>query len=151
VSAVNESNGRIEPPEEGASVLSNLPRTRPQRATARRAAARRGGEAEIALQTTMAPAAPKPAAAARPARARTGARSAKRAPATPRSRRAPASEPVPRQGFESEGDHASGSVSPPGGIELLGSAVELLGELAKASVGTGERLLRDVFSRLPGT
>jgi hypothetical protein len=44
----------------------------------------------------------------------------------------------------------SGSVSPPGGIELLASAAELVSELAKAGVGTGERLLRDALSRLPG-
>ncbi len=153
MSAANESNGRVEPPEEGASVLSNLPRTRPQRATARRAAARRGGRSEIAHETTMAPAAPRrPARAAKPAKARAkGTAAAKRAPAAPRARPARAAEPVPRQGFESDGDRASGPVSPPGAVELLASAAELLGELAKAGVNTSERLLRDVFSRLPGT
>jgi hypothetical protein len=59
-------------------------------------------------------------------------------------------ETVPLQGFESEGDRMSGPVSPPGGIELLGSAAELLGELAKAGVSTSERLLRDVLARIPG-
>jgi hypothetical protein len=40
-------------------------------------------------------------------------------------------------------------VAPPGGAELLATAAEIVSELAKASVSTGERLLRDVLSRLP--
>ena len=159
MSGPNESNGRVEPPAAGASVLANLPRTRPQRATARRAAARRSGEAEVALKTTMAPAErpapartpPAPAAALKPAKPRAkSARAGKRATG-PGPRALRPVEPVPRQGFESEVERASGPVSPPGGIELVASAAELLGELAKAGVSSGERLLRDVLSRLPGT
>jgi hypothetical protein len=41
-------------------------------------------------------------------------------------------------------------VQPPGGAELLGSAAEILAELAKGGLSTGERLLRDALSRLPG-
>jgi hypothetical protein len=154
VTAENESNGRIERPAEGTSVLANLPRTRPQRATARRAAARRGGEAEVARKTSIKSAsAAKPTPAAKPVSARPkAATGAKRTAAPTRLKRtARTAEPVPRQGFESEGDRASGPVSPPGGIELLASAAELLGELTKAGVSTGERLLRDVLSHLPGT
>jgi hypothetical protein len=40
-------------------------------------------------------------------------------------------------------------VQPPGGAELVASAVEILGELAKGGLSTGERLLKDVISRLP--
>jgi hypothetical protein len=40
-------------------------------------------------------------------------------------------------------------VQPPGGAELLASAAEIVGELTKAGLSTGERLLKDVFSRLP--
>ena len=43
----------------------------------------------------------------------------------------------------------TGSLQPPGGIELVGSAAEIVGELAKAGLSAGERLLKDVFSRLP--
>jgi hypothetical protein len=39
-------------------------------------------------------------------------------------------------------------VQPPGGTELVTSAVEIVGELAKSGLATGERLLKDVFSRL---
>jgi hypothetical protein len=42
-------------------------------------------------------------------------------------------------------------VQPPGGAELLLSAAELVGELAKAGVSRTERLLKDAFSRLPGS
>lgn len=56
---------------------------------------------------------------------------------------------APRQGFESEGETTAASVQPPGGVELVASAAELVGELAKAGVSTGERLLKDVLSRLP--
>ncbi len=59
------------------------------------------------------------------------------------------SEPVPAQGFESEADNMHGAVHPPSGAEILGSATEILGELAKAGVSAGERLFRDVLSRLP--
>jgi hypothetical protein len=60
-------------------------------------------------------------------------------------------EPAPRQGFECEGERTSGSVHPPGGAELVASAAEIVGELAKAGILTGERLLKDVLARLPLT
>jgi hypothetical protein len=53
------------------------------------------------------------------------------------------------QGFESESDRARGPVHPPGGAELVASAAEVLGELAKSGLSTGERLLKDLLSRLP--
>jgi hypothetical protein len=124
VSASNESNGRPSGAQDATSILSNLPRTRPQRATARRTAARKA-----TASTTAA------------------------APAKPRARRAPVPtpdvEPVPLQGFESEHDRARGPVHPPGGVELVASAAEIVGELAKAGLSTGERLLKDLLSRLP--
>lgn len=43
-----------------------------------------------------------------------------------------------------------GPVLPPGSTELISSAAELAGELAKAGVNTGARVLRDFLSRLPG-
>jgi hypothetical protein len=55
---------------------------------------------------------------------------------------------VPRQGFESEADRAQGPVQPPGSAELVSSAVEIVGELAKSGISAGERVLKDVFSRL---
>jgi hypothetical protein len=40
-------------------------------------------------------------------------------------------------------------VHPPGGTELVASAAEIIGELAKAGLSSGERLFKDVLSRLP--
>jgi hypothetical protein len=149
----------------GQGVLSNLPRTRPQRASARRAAARKAttktatkaatapsagagsnGRPAADVREAAAPSTAKrrPAAAPRSAPAKRAGGSAKRK--APKLDRAP---PVPRQGFECEGERASGPVHPPGGTELVASAAEIVGELAKAGLSTGERLFKDVLSRLP--
>jgi hypothetical protein len=150
----NEDGGN----EDG--VLANLPRTRPQRSSPRRAAERNAKAAGTA-ETVVGGAGPNGAGAASVGRARkpvtakapAGKRrktTAKR-PRTSAPRRAPgpADDAVPRQGFESDSDAASGSVQPPGGAELVTSAAEIVGELAKAGLSTGERLLKDVLSRLP--
>jgi hypothetical protein len=88
------------------------------------------------------PSTPRPSSAVRAKRARAAKRTATPRPA------APLQEPAPRQGFECEGE-TDGAVQPPGGAELVASAAEIVGELAKAGLSTGERLLKDVFSRLP--
>jgi hypothetical protein len=178
----------------GSGVLANLPRSRPQRSSARRLAARESPNAPNGAGTalreqrktpntrsaspaketrkpargrtrrakqTVAPVGESAASASakRPAASPTDkastpkAGSAKRpttARATPRrARPAAAQEPAPRQGFESESDAPTGSVQPPGGVELVASAAELVGELAKAGLSKSERLLKDVVSRLP--
>jgi hypothetical protein len=68
---------------------------------------------------------------------------------SPSTAKPPPKDTIPRQGFESESDSASGPVHPPGGAELIASAAELAGELAKTGVTTGARLLKDFLSRLP--
>ncbi len=191
-----ESNGHpgADAIEEG--VLSNLPRTRPQRATDRRIASREGkrrsartaketgpaakgtttrsakaatnGADKAAPRTTTAKSsaagageAPKRATrAASPRKPRKGAKPRAQAaprnvPSQPSNSPRPADSPkpadsAPRQGFESEQSRSStGPVQPPGGAELLTGAVEIVGEMAKAGVSAGERVLRDLFSRLP--
>jgi hypothetical protein len=102
----------------GEGVLANLPRTRPQRPSARRDAARK--------QAT-----------------------AKKPPATAKAAPKRVQEPVPRQGFETEGDPVSGPVQPPGSVDLLSSAAELAGELTKSGLSSGGRLLKDFIARLP--
>ena len=179
------------PRNEDPGILSQLPRTRPQRSSRHRTAARDGSAAESASMTTssaangQAPAAEKVsgrtakkaaprsrskaarpsakhgadgspgagagASASAPTKASRGS-SAKRRPrpAGPSSAAAPRATPTaPRQGFECEGERASGTVHPPGGAELVASAAEIVGELAKAGLSTGERLVKDVLSRLP--
>jgi hypothetical protein len=169
MSGPNQEDGRAGVAEDSPSVLANLPRTRPQRSSPRRAAARRkstgakadgDGAAPLARssargKTTAKTAARATAEAGRPARssrAKTTKSPAgkRRKPSAPRraSAQRAARQAVPRQGFESEADRTRGPVDPPGGTELVASAVEIVGELAKSGLSTGERLLRDVFSRL---
>ncbi|HXW57984.1 MAG TPA: hypothetical protein VEJ23_00765 [Solirubrobacteraceae bacterium] len=56
---------------------------------------------------------------------------------------------APRQGFEGEGDSGSGPVQPPGAAELAVSALELVGDLTKAGLSLGERVVKSVVARLP--
>jgi hypothetical protein len=161
MSAPNDSDGRAGVPGERESVLGNLPRTRPQRSSARRAAARRSTAPERTADSDSKPArsaarAPRAAgrtasAASRPSRpkaAKVAAGKPRKARAQSRGAASAAKQAVPRQGFESEADRARGAVQPPGGTELLASAVEIVGDLAKSGLATGERVLKDVFSRL---
>jgi hypothetical protein len=154
-------------------VLANLPRTRPQRSSPRRTAAR--GAATSPSRARKASPAKRPqsnngvasasatAAAAAPDAApktKSQVRATRPAAATKRStapRRSSArksgvrvaEEAAPRQGFECDGEASGGSVQPPGGAEFVATAAEIVGELAKAGLSTGERLVKDVLSRLP--
>jgi hypothetical protein len=170
-------NGQGALATDGQGVLSNLPRTRPQRSSPRRAAAR-AATAAAAAESTSASAAPassngrvstspprtatstarRPAGTRGSAKTRGGAGAKTRASASgqrsgsarPRPTRPAAHvEPAPRQGFECESERSSKTVQPPGGAELVASVAEIVGELTKASLSTGERLLKDVLSRLP--
>jgi hypothetical protein len=186
--------------DDGASVLARLPRTRPQRASARRGSSGRAPRssaladsapaadgdgkagAELSSSAASAPsrrrkpspapktsaAAPKSAAATprspgaapksstaapkgRPARRNgvAGAEARRKVGATGAGSRRTARPAVPRQGYEADGERATGPVEPPGGVELLATAGEIVSEIAKAGVATGERVLRDLFGRLP--
>ena len=155
---------------DGASVLQNLPRTRPQRASPRRAAARRsaagrtGGKASSVRATQTNGSAPRtavaaeataaadsPRAAGKTTRRASGGQARRRTTgAAKRARRSPPRlDEVPAQGYESEDDAATGAVRPPGGAELVLSAAEIVGELAKAGISRSERLVKDVLARLP--
>jgi hypothetical protein len=145
----------------GVGVLANLPRTRPQRSSPRRVAARarsaaaasRGEASETSktLETSSSNGSkagpnktgPNKTGPNKPAKVRT----AKRKPTAGAS--APEPAPAPRQGFECESEHTSRTVQPPGGAELVASVAEIVGELAKSGLATGERLLKDALSRLP--
>jgi hypothetical protein len=128
---------------DGPGILAGLPRTRPQRASARRAASRTAQPSAAQPRQTRATS---PRQASKRAPAKTRAAGQKRAPA---KTGAATDERAPRQGFEAEPD-SLGPVQPPGSAELVSSAAELAGELAKAGVATGARVLRDFLSRLPG-
>jgi hypothetical protein len=153
---VNTSDGASRNDE---GVLTNLPRTRPQRSSPRRAAARanaagaKRGPKPKKADVSGAKRSTKRTGAGAPARDAVTAvpvptPSAKRRAAPPRPS-IPIDDPAPRQGFECEPDASGSSVQPPGGAELVASAAELAGELAKAGLSTGERLVKDMISRLP--
>jgi hypothetical protein len=179
VTDANSSDGSSNAQQDEQGVLANLPRTRPQRASRRRVAARntaggasgatgappshgersvqpaetpdqRAARAGAEEPAAARPEAGKPGASAaeRPRRSVRGGAAARRQTSAPR-RRISSQEAAPRQGFECDGDDASGPVQPPGAAELVASAAEIVGELAKAGWNTGERLLKDVVSRLP--
>jgi hypothetical protein len=159
-------DGNDHPPsarEDAQSVLANLPRARPQRSTPRRAAARKARASAAAAQVESAAAPERPAARSarstaqaaprgarqgKPKTVRSSAAKPRAAAGAKRSRGGARGEPVPRQGFASEGDATQGSVQPPGATELVTSALEIVGEFAKSGVSTGERLLKDVLSGL---
>jgi hypothetical protein len=134
---LNASDGA--PPTNDQGVLANLPRTRPQRSTPRRTASRDNDRA-----AGPAPAGARARGSAASAKRRARAGSATRAKATSRRQQA-----APVQGFECESEAATGSVQPPGAVELLASAAEVVSELTKAGVSRSERLLKDLVSRLP--
>jgi hypothetical protein len=158
------------------SVLGSLPRTRPQRASARRASSQPKRTSAKASS-----AAPKRSAAKKPtakgkgpagktadgkpqgASGRRGARtqtesvaSARRASPTPRrrpERKQPPPLPqrprAPKQGYEPEEDLDLGrTVNPPSPVELAESVADIFIELASASFKSGGRVLKDVLSPL---
>jgi hypothetical protein len=159
MSGPNDSDGRGDVPDERQSVLGNLPRTRPQRSSARRSAARRStAPTDADGEATPKRAAPRrspkgrstatPARAGRPKAAAGAAGKQRKARAPSRRASSAPKRAVPRQGFETEADRARGPVHPPGGTELIASAVEIVGDLAKSGLSSGERALKSVLSRL---
>ena len=126
---------------EAPEILTNLPRTRPQRASARRAAARPAPAA--APPTPATPPAPKSPKATRPA-----TRSAPRRAAKPAARRAPKvpTPPAAPQGFEVES--RGSSISPPSPIELLDGVIGAAGHLAVGTLDRGVRIVRGAVSRV---
>lgn len=123
-------------------MLAALPRTRPGRASARRAAAREAGGAPSKDPVT---------AGKKPAR-RSTHKVAKPGRATPRPSPKNAAKkrpepPVPKQGYEPEEEIELGkAVDPPSGGELIESLADIFGELANAGANAGGRLLKDALS-----
>jgi hypothetical protein len=151
--ANNQTGTKKNAPREGAlaseGVLANLPRTRPQRSSARRDAARRATKAKASPKASTILAAPGKPVTTKAKPAKVVAAKPGQGTAKPRSTAKRLRDPVPRQGFETENDPLSGPVQPPGGVDLLASAAELAGELTKSGLSSGGRLLKDILARLP--
>jgi hypothetical protein len=123
---MSDASGTPARPEVEPGVMGSLPKTRPQRRSARRNVApkRRAAETVSAAEA---------ASAVAPQQAQQD---------LPRA---------PRQGFEASGDIETGKpLAPPNGLELATSVVELLGELAQSGIRSGEQALRDALKRLGG-
>jgi hypothetical protein len=140
MSASENSDAGPDTPVIEGGVLGALPRTRPQRASARRAAAR--GKA-VKSETV-----------ARKSKAKAPTKSKPETAKKPRATKKPAAKrvgkpPAPRQGYEAEDEVELGNtVNPPSGVELLESIGDIVGELAGSSLTAGGRLLKDAFSIL---
>jgi hypothetical protein len=119
--------------DEKPDVLSSLPRTRPQRRSARRAAPQ-------AAATAKQPMAPKQPAAA------------KKAPTRPKPRvaaktKAKAVPPrIPPAGFAPPRDTQDRPA--PSGVELVGTAIQAAGELAQMGAAIGTQALKSALGRL---
>jgi len=164
-------NGREDASIPDGGILAALPRSRPQRVSPRRAAARNATATKPAVmqapeksaKTKAASAPRKPAATRKPAvkpAARPVAKPAAKSAAKPAQAGKPARKranapkqvpepPAPKQGYEPEEEFELGStVNPPSGVELAGSVADIVGELANSGLAAGGRLLKDAFSLL---
>jgi hypothetical protein len=143
--------------DDAGEVLRNLPRTRPQRPSARRTqTAQPTAAAPEGQPTTSAPAAkpaPKPRkrAAAKPAPKARAAASKPAAKAKPKARAstkvgagAPSGAP---QGFEAD---TSVTLDPPGAADVLDAALGTAGDLVQSGLELGGRAVRGALSRLLG-
>jgi hypothetical protein len=161
MSTSESRNGReVDSIPEG-GILAALPRARPQRASARRAAARSGAATKTKptpITTAKKPA--RTAAATKPTAGKKSAATEKptgvKRPAKPKKqaetkRRVPkpTEPPAPKQGYEPEEEVELGAtVHPPSGAELIESVADIVGELAGSSLAAGGHLLKDAFSLL---
>ena len=136
-------NGCMAEDEPKPDVLSSLPRTRPQRRSAKRDAPAPAAKAKAKAAPRKASngakaGAPKPrakTAAAKP-RAKVGAAPRTKAAAAPK---------IPPAGFAAPRD--TGDRPVPSGVELVGTAIQAAGELAQIGVAVGRQALAGVLRR----
>jgi hypothetical protein len=153
-------DGRLEEAGDD-GVLGALPRTRPQRASPRRAAAQaKRGKAQQAAEPDVPKTASSPATPTRPktaqpkgkpAKGQTRSKAASGRGTTSRraTPRPPARPAAPKQGYEPEEELELGrSVRPPGAAELVESVADIFLELASASLKSGGRALKEALSPL---
>jgi hypothetical protein len=107
-------------------VLSGLPNARPHRRSAKR-----DRPARDAPSTQGAPAAAKTRPTPKP-------------PAKPRAKAEPAPPPIPAAGYATPRDDDG-----PGAVDLIGTTVQAVGELAQIGLAAGGRALKSAFQRLP--
>ena len=112
-------------------VLTSLPRTRPQRRSAKRDAPKK------------ATAAAKPAAAAkRPAPKRAAAKPKATKPKAAPKAKAQAAAKIPPAGYATPPKDEGGT---PSGVELVGTAIQAAGELAQIGAAIGKQALKSAL------
>ena len=118
--------------DDAPDVLSSLPRTRPQRRSAKRDAPKK----PVARKAPAKKAAP----------AKRTAPAARKAPAKPRPKVAAAPPNLPPAGFAPPPDEQHRPA--PSGVELVGTAIQAAGELVQIGTAIGGQALKSALSRL---
>lgn len=119
------------PAEDPPDVLTSLPRTRPQRRSAKRDAPRKPAAAAKTPAAAKAKAAAKPRPKAKPS-------------AKPRVEATP--PPIPPAGFAPPRDEQDRPA--PSGAELVGTALQAAGELVQIGAAIGGQALKSALGRL---
>jgi hypothetical protein len=128
--------------ERPSDLLSGLPRIRPHRRSEKRGAAPEGGKQPAAKP------APGESPKAKPKRAPARPGTTARKP-TRRSADAPMRQPAQPRGIPSARRAPKRKPAPATGAELVGTAVQAVGELAEIGVALAARALRNALGRLP--
>src|SRR5437763_5542652 len=126
--------------ERPTAVLSSLPHTRPHRRSEKRGEPPSGREPAKAESRRAADSKPKP----KPARSRPTSRKPGKRAADTRLR-----QPAQPRGIPSARRAAKRKPAPTTGAEIVGTAVQAVGELAEIGVALGTRALRNALGRLP--
>ena len=131
-------NGCMADDEPKPDVLSSLPRTRPQRRSAKR-------DAPVKAKAAPRKASNGTKAAAKP-RATSAAKPRAKAAAKPRAAAAKGTAKIPPAGFAPPRD--TGERPVPSGAELVGTAIQAAGELAQIGIAVGGQALKSALGRL---
>jgi hypothetical protein len=126
----------------GGEVLRSLPPRRPQRRSSRREAP----AGKVSAATPKAPGAAKRPRAAKPAKAR--AKPGSRPNGAPGSAKLKSVRPSAATRAASS-TPAERPAHPPEGVELVGTAVQAVGELAQIGLTLGTKALRGAVKRIP--
>jgi hypothetical protein len=109
-------------------VFAGLPNTRPHRRSAKRDRPARGAAATSQAKPATKPPKPKAKAASKP-----------------RAKPEPAAAKIPPAGYATPRPDAG----VPHGADLIGTAVQAVGELAQIGIAAGGRAVKSAFERLP--
>jgi hypothetical protein len=123
-------------------VLGNLSATRPERLGGdRRGATTRASSRPAAATAAKTAAATKPSAAAKP-------KAAKKPKVRTAAGTAPKPPAAPPKGWQTPGENGRKG-GPPGGTEIVTTAVQAAGEIAQLGIAVGGQILKRAAGRIP--